>query len=254
MVVLRWGIVVLTLASLEAYSDQPYQSVRDHSRAKLSNLYLYRNCLAPTDKLLSAIGDGSYTMLMWGQILVVLSLVAFVLMLIEYACLRSMALFYYKRGPFAVREAFKSIQTKSMICRHFSEGRDRGEFYMRQLNCSILLSYAPTLTLWFSKGRFPMQRILLTFDDGISGTEVGCETRPFYSAVLLPISICLVLIFDVVLPNQYAGNPMKIFGVIVACLIGLALYLPFRPTTSTINSVKTYLGSIQNHSEIEGRP
>jgi len=192
-------------------------------------------------------------MLLLGRISLLLLLVVFVLMVIEYAFLRNMALFYYKNGPFATKATFKSIK-KSMIVKHLEAGRDRGEFFIRQLNNSILLSYKPTLMLWFSKGRFPTQRIILTFLDGISGTEVRCEVRPFYSAFLLPIFICLVFIFDVVVPNQYAGVPMKIFGVIVACFIGLAIFLPFRPSSDTINNVKNYITSTQINSEIEGSP
>jgi hypothetical protein len=193
-------------------------------------------------------------MLLLGRISFFLLLVVFILMVIEYALLRNMALFYYKNGPFATKTTFKSINKKSAIINHLLAGRDRGEFFIRQLNNSILLSYKPTVMLWFSKGRFPTQRIVLTFPDGTSGPEVYCEVRPFYSAFLLPIFICLVFIFDVVLPNQYAGVPMKIFGVIVACLISLAIFLPFRPSSDTINNVKNDLTSTQISSKGEGSP
>jgi len=191
---------------------------------------------------------------MLGRISFFLLLVVFVLMVIEYAFLRNMAPFYYKNGPFAAKATFKSINKKSMIMEHLLAGRDRGEFFIRQLNNSLLLSYKPTVMLWFSKGRFPTQRIVLTFLDGTSGTEVRCEVRPFYSAFLLPIFICLVFIFDVVVPNQYAGIPMKIFGVIVACFISLAIFLPFRPSSDTINNVKSYITSTQINSEREASP
>ena len=193
-------------------------------------------------------------MLMLGRISFFLLLVVFVLTVIEYAFLRNMALFYFKNGPFATKATIKSTTKKSMIIKHLLAGKDRGEFFIRQLNNSILLSYKPTLMLWFSKGRFPTQRIVLTFLDGNSGTEVCCEVRPFYSAFLLPIFICLVFIFDVVVPNLYAGIPMKIFGVIVACFIGLAIFLPFRPSSDTINNVKSYLTSAQINSEIVESP
>ena len=193
-------------------------------------------------------------MLLLGRVSFFLLLVVFVLMVIEYALLRNMALFYYKNGPFATKATFKSINKKSALINHLLAGRDRGEIFIQQLNNSILLSYKPTVMLWFSKGRFPTQRIVLTFPDGTSGTEVGCEVRPFYSAFLFPIFLCLVFIFDVVIPNQYAGVPMKIFGVIVACLISLAIFLPFRPSSDAIDNVKSYLTSNQISSESEGSP
>jgi hypothetical protein len=135
---------------------------------------------------------------------------------------------------------------KSIIMKHLTEGENRGEFYIKQLGNGVLLHFKPKLKLWFSKGYFPTQRIVLAFIDGPSGSEVFCEVRPFYSAFLLPLFICFVFIFDVVLTNEYAGVSMKVFGVIVACVIGLALFLPFRPRSDTMSNVKNYLISSQD--------
>ena len=114
---------------------------------------------------------------------------------------------------------------------------DKKKFFVRRFQRNILLSYRPTLSIWLKRGEFPAQRIILTFLEGDSGTEVTCEVRPFYSAFLLPAFIVIAMIVDVILPNQYISISMKIIGVVLACLIGLAIFLPFRPSTDTLNKV-----------------
>lgn len=155
-----------------------------------------------------------------------------------------MAYFYYRKGPFVTTTILKSMPKKEIIIDRLTSKKNREIFFVKTLQNSILLSFKPPPTI-FSLSEFSTQRIFITFSEDVSGSEVHCDIRPFYSIVLLPIFISFFIIVNVILPNQYASIPMKIFGVIVACLIGLALFFPFRPKSDTINRVKSCIESTE---------
>jgi hypothetical protein len=177
-----------------------------------------------------------------GSVFIVLMMAGFIVTLFEYALFRMMIPFYFKNGPFASISIFRTTIDKDAIANLLEREIDRTSFFVKKMNNNILLSYKPSTKLWFSKGEFPAQRIVLTFLQGDSGTDIRYEVRPFYSAFFLPILIALALIFDVVVPNQYAGMSMKLIGIVVACLIGLALFLPFRPRFDKINKLPEDIG------------
>lgn len=170
--------------------------------------------------------------------------IGFILTIIEYILLRKMVPFYYCNGPFATTETFRSLHDKNTVINRLQTEKGRTLVAGSSHNC-ILVSYKPSLKLWFSRGEFPTQRIVLTFLEEGPGFDVRCDIRPFYSAFVLAILITLVIVIDVIVPNQYAGIPMKIFGSIVACGIGLALFLPFRPRTDTVNRIKSDVKSTE---------
>lgn len=177
-------------------------------------------------------------MLVLKSILVLSPVIVFILTIAEYVLLRKMVPFYYRNGPFGTTETFKSPDGKNAVIDRL-EREKAGKLAVRSSNNCILARYKPSLILFFFWGEFPTQRIVLTFLDEAPNSEARCDIRPFYSAFVLPVVIALFIIFDVIVPNQYAGIPMKIFGTLVACGIGFALFMPFRPRNDTINRIET---------------
>jgi ABC-type xylose transport system permease subunit len=155
--------------------------------------------------------------------------------IIEYILLRKMIALYYKNGPFAFKGSYKLITTKDVVIDHLKEEKS---ISLKPLQDSILIFFTPSISSFYIRGEFLTQRVILRFRNEGSNPELQCEARPFYSSFLLATSMVLFMIFNIVLFNQYANIPMKIIGVIVACFIGLAIFLPFRPRRNIINRIK----------------
>ncbi|MGA1841885.1 MAG: hypothetical protein ACMUIU_14790 [bacterium] len=176
-----------------------------------------------------------------------LLIVSFIFSIIEYVFLKKMVSFYYKNGPFTKKATFKSMPEKKILIEKLNSEKLKRIFSFKVLDDSMLISFRPSTVLWFLKKEFLTQRIIINFPKGDSHSVIECEIRPYYSVFLLPISIVLFMIFNIILPNQYSGISMKIVGSIIACFIGLALFFPFRPRTDSLNRIKNYL----SYSEIK---
>ncbi|MHC4244428.1 MAG: hypothetical protein ACYSU4_18635 [Planctomycetota bacterium] len=187
-------------------------------------------------------------MLALKSILVLSAVIVFILTIAEYVLLQKMVPFYYCNGPFGTTETFKSLDGKNAVTDRLQREK-AAKLTVRSSNNCVLARYKPSLILWFFWGEFRTQRIVLTFLDEAPNCDVRCDIRPFYSAFVLPAVIALFIIFDVIVPNQYAGIPMKIFGSAVACGIGLALFMPFRPRKDTISRIKTDVKSAEESPE-----
>ena len=165
----------------------------------------------------------------------ILLITTFVMTIVEYILLRKMITLYYKNGPFALKESYNLTITKDVVIDHLKEEKS---ISMKSLQDSMLIFFNPSISSFYVRGEFLTQRVILRFHNEGSSPELQCEVRPFYSAFLLATSVGLFMIFNIVLFNQYASFPMKIIGVVTACFIGLAIFLPFRPRRNTINRIK----------------
>ncbi|MBU1052414.1 MAG: hypothetical protein KKC46_01115 [Proteobacteria bacterium] len=165
------------------------------------------------------------------EISVILFLVMF---LTEYILFSLMVPFYFKNGPFSIILNYRLSKNKNDKNAHISAKNYVKKWYVKKLNNNILIALRPTRKLFYQKGIFPTQRIFLSIEKNIPNDNVRCEIRPFYSFMLLPVFMALIMFSNLIYNAPYSNAPMKLFLFFVMCFISIAVFLPFRPRNNFI--------------------
>ncbi len=153
------------------------------------------------------------------SILIVLALILFIT---EVILLSRFSPGYYQTGPFTKKIALRSKYAKDIIKSHL---KNNEKLLTKEINPdTVLLKFKSHFIILFLGFIFNPSRYILSLAERKGYTEVSCEIRPPYSAIVLPASLVFFMLSFMLEPSPYSTPFDMIILPIVAVGIGLVVF------------------------------
>ncbi|HDZ61971.1 MAG TPA: hypothetical protein ENH40_02345 [Nitrospirae bacterium] len=148
---------------------------------------------------------------------------------------------YYQAGPFNKKITLRSRNTKDNIKQHL---KNNDKLLTKEIDPdTVLLNFKSHFIFLFLGFIFNPSRYILSLSERDGYTEVSCEIRPPYSAIVLPASLVFFMLSFMLESSPYSTRLDMIILPIVAVGVGLVvfnLFVVFRK--DALEKLKSTLG------------
>lgn len=147
---------------------------------------------------------------------------ALILFITEVILLSRFSPGYYQTGPFTKKIVLRSKNTKDNIKQHL---KNNEKLLIKEIAPdTVLLKFKSHFIFLFLGFIFNPSRYILSLAERNGYTEISCEIRPPYSAIVLPASLVFFMLIFMLEPSLYTTTLDMIILPIVAVGIGLVVF------------------------------